>query len=229
LSRESETVLYDTEGEANRNSLLGNQDPAKVITAATFADLASANRAIEALKERDFSPEVIGFALLTPNESYDLEGRRLAENERKLEHAAPHEVIASATKGATAGAFKGAILGAVAGVVLMLLFTLLPLAGSAILNNLPFMLFLAIVTGALVGAIALSIMDALGKVGLAEEGKRFDSGQPNGPILVTVKAGERTAEVIQLLQAYGGDTSNAGQISSGAPAAEAIKRANNIP
>ncbi len=167
----------------------------RTVVAAIFADRANAERAIDALRGAGYTGDQIGVAM----RDFSADDAWVAETSNQ------------AVDGAVGGAVGGGLMGGVAGFLVGLVAALaLPgigpiVAGGTLAAALGAASGTA-VAGAALGAAGGGVMGALTHLGLPEhEVEHFESAFRAGGVLLTVNAGERAAEALQLLEQYGGD------------------------
>lgn len=164
--------------------------------AAVFRERSAAERAIDELRAAGFAGDQIGVALRDRDET-----GRLAD-----------DTGTSAVEGAVGGALGGGLLGGLAGFLVGLISALvIPgigpiIAGGALASALGVAGGTA-VAGAGIGAAAGGLVGALSGMGIPEsEARRLESGFRAGGVLVTVNAGHRVTEALNILERQGGET-----------------------
>jgi hypothetical protein len=164
--------------------------------AAVFRDRHQAERAIDDLRAAGFTGDQIGVALRDRTEQGEL----------------IEETGTNAVEGAVSGALGGGLLGGVAGFLVGLVSALaLPGIGPIVAGgSLAAALGAAggtAVAGAGIGAAAGGLVGALSGMGIPEnEARQLETGFRSGGVLVTVNAGHRATEALNILQRNGGDT-----------------------
>jgi uncharacterized membrane protein len=148
---------------------------------ALFAHRTDAEDAIRHLKEAGFSNEDIGVAT---HEQID---SRAANNDTPR------------TEAAAAGAVNGSVVGGLLGLIGSLL---IPGVGPVVLGG----VLASTLMGAGIGAAAGGLIGALTGMGVPEKDARhFDAGLRAGGTLVTVRADQRMAEALAVLEDRGAD------------------------
>jgi hypothetical protein len=183
-------------GTAVRSSALASRDfTGWRSAAALFENRASAERAIRDLQAAGFSGDRIGVAL----------------RDRTEQGALIEDTGTKAAEGAVTGAVGGGLLGALAGFLIGIGALVIPgigpvVAGGVLASALGTAGATA-VAGAGVGAVAGGLVGALAGLGIPEEEARyFETGFREGRVLVTVDAGYRMMEAMEILERNGGDT-----------------------
>jgi hypothetical protein len=171
--------------------------------AGLFRDRASAERAIEDLKEAGFKGDQIGIVMRD-----QAEGGRLTERRESDRGSGSH-----AASGAVTGVVGGGLLGGLAGYLVAIGALTIPgigpvLAGGAIAQALGLgVIGTTAAVGAGIGAAAGGLVGALVGMGIPEEEARyFEKGLGTEEVLVTVKAGERVMEALAILETNDADT-----------------------
>ncbi len=155
----------------------------------TFEFREKADAAVNALEEAGFLPSEIGVIAKRTSQWDDLELPREEANEMAAENAA-----SGAVAGAAAGAGVGGLwaLGIAAG--------LLPAIGPVVAGG----LLGSLLASAAAGAAAGGLGGALLGLGMSEDEVTFYSSELHaGRIVVTVNAGDRYPEAVQILRVYG--------------------------
>lgn len=157
-----------------------------------FTDREQARKATHALKEAGFTEDQIGVASAKRQADGSDRGRDDDDDDNYT------------GEGAIAGAAAGASLGALWG--LGILAGLLPAIGPAIAGG----TLAVLLSSAAAGAAAAGLAGALVGMGLSREEAEFYEGElKEGRTIVTVKAGRRREEAMQLLRQFGSyDISN---------------------
>lgn len=161
---------------------------------ALFADRDDAEQAINALKDRNFRGDQIGVAMRDRN----AQGELIQETGSKAAGAA--------TAGAVGGGLLGGVVGFLVGVGALAIPGIGPIVSAGILTTTLGTVGATTLAGAGIGVAAGGIVGALVGMGIPEsEAQYFESGFRQGHVLVTVNAGDRSAEAAEILQQYGGD------------------------
>jgi len=171
------------------------------VVVGVFDDDTMAERAVDELKQAGFKDDQIGFI------RRDTGGNTGYDSDATGEQAA--DTAGSAVTGAVGGGVLGGILGAAAAL-------LIPGIGPVVAGG----ILAATLTGAAVGAAAGGLLGALTKMGVPEEDARYYQDEfEAGRTLVTVRAGGRQQEALQILQtngAYDASTRPANAMGTGA-------------
>src|SRR5512138_346465 len=148
-----------------------------------FQDRTDAEAAIRDLKDAGFTEGQIGIA--------------------HADRAEQRELMETTGSGAAEGAATGAVSGGLVGGLIGLLGSLLiPGVGPIVVGG----VLASTLTGVGVGAATGGILGALIGMGVPEvDAKHFDAGLRSGSVLVTVNAGARTAEALEILERHGMD------------------------
>ncbi len=161
---------------------------------ALFANRDDAERAINALKANGFTGNQIGIAMrdrTAQGQLIDDTGSKAAEG---------------ATTGAVSGGLLGGVVGFLVGVGALVIPGIGPVISAGILTAALGTAGATAVAGAGVGIVAGGLAGGLVGLGIPEtEAKYFDTGFRTGSTLVTVNAGGRLMDAVQVLQQYGGD------------------------
>lgn len=153
-----------------------------------FRDNNKAEQAIRDLKAAGFSEEQIGVAM-----------RNREEQQELIENTG-----SQAAEGAATGAMSGGIVGGLIGLLGSLL---IPGVGPIVVGG----VLASTLAGAGIGAATGGLIGALMGLGIPEEDARhFDTGIQSGGILVTVNAGTRSREAVEILRAQGADLGPSG-------------------
>ena len=161
---------------------------------ALFTNRSDAENAINALKARGFRGDQIGIAMRDRTE----QGQLIEDTGSK------------AAEGATTGAVGGGLLGGVVGFLVgagaLLIPGIGPVVSAGILTAALGTAGATAVAGAGIGAAAGGLVGGLIGLGIPEnEATYFETGFRKGHILVTVNAGSRITEAVDVFQQYGGD------------------------
>lgn len=148
-----------------------------------FEDRALAERALDELHKAGFSDEQVGFAA----------------RDEKIQEGVPAVAAPEATTatGAATGAFSGGVIGGLLSAAVTLL---IPGFGPAIAGG----IMAATLSGIALGAVAGGFLGAMIALGIPEEDahyyqKEFEAGR----IIITVRAGERIIEALEILRRNG--------------------------
>jgi hypothetical protein len=148
-----------------------------------FYNRVEAESAIEGLKRAGFTNEQIGVAMRDRGE------------QRELAEGSETEVAAGAATGAISGGIVGGLIGLLGSL-------LIPGIGPVVAGG----VLASTLVGAGAGAATGGIIGALVGMGLSEEeAAHFDTRFREGGILVTVNAGDRTDQALDILQGHGAD------------------------
>lgn len=162
--------------------------------AALFRTREDAENAINALKANGLRGEQIGIAMRD----------RTAQGELVKETGS--KAAEGAATGAVGGGLLGGIVGFLVGVGALAIPGIGPVVSAGVLTTALGTAGATAVAGAGIGAAAGGIVGALVGLGIPEEEARyFDTGFRKGGVLVTVETGNRTMDVVRILQQYGGD------------------------
>jgi hypothetical protein len=161
--------------------------------AGLFAERASAEQAIDALKDAGFTGDQMGVAM----------------RDRTAQGVLIEE--AQVAEGATAGALGGGLLGGLTGFLIGIGALAIPGFGPVVAGGVLASAFGiaggTALAGAGIGAAAGGVVGALMGVGIPEpEARHFEAGFRAGRVLVTVDAGARVLEAMAILDRYGADT-----------------------
>lgn len=176
-----------------------NWDAAKYYTGrqtvgALFQNRSDAENAINALKARGFRGDQIGIAMRDRTEQGNLiedTGSKAAEG---------------VTTGAVSGGLLGGVVGFLVGVGALLIPGIGPVISAGVLTAAFGTAGATALAGAGIGAATGGIVGGLIGLGIPEsEATYFETGFRKGHILVTVNAGGRITEAVEVFQQYGGD------------------------
>ena len=161
--------------------------------AALFGSHDDASRAISDLNAAGFSNADIGFVTLD-------------SGDYKVTQGDTETTVGSAASGAVAGGVLGGIAGLLAGLAGLAIPGIGPiLVGGALATTLGTAGATA-VAGAGIGAVAGGLIGALADMGIPEEDARYyEEHLRAGRTLVTVRAGTRVMEAVEILRTHGGD------------------------
>ncbi len=163
--------------------LAAGQDTTGRTVVGMFTNRPDAEAAIRELNAAGFNEDRIGVALQDKAE------------QRELMSATGSE----AAEGAATGAMSGGVVGGLIGLLGSLL---IPGVGPIVVGG----VLASTLTGAGIGAATGGIIGALVGLGVPEQDARhFDEGLRSGRTLVTVNAGDRTAEALTILDRHGMD------------------------
>lgn len=155
--------------------------------AALFSDRADAERAINDLKSMGFTGDQIGVAM----------------RDRSAQGELVEDTGSHAAEGAVSGAVGGGLLGGIVGFLAGVGALAIPGVGPVIAGG----ILASTLTGAGIGAAVGGLAGALIGMGIPEEeAKHFEKGFREGNTLVTVNAGNRANEAVEVLERNGGDT-----------------------
>ena len=148
-----------------------------------FPTRAQAEGAVSDLKDAGFTKDQVGVAMT------NLEEQRMLADDTGAEVA----------EGAATGAVSGGVVGGLIGLLGSLL---VPGVGPLVVGG----VLASTLTGAGIGAATGGIIGALVGVGVPEaDAAHFDQGLRTGSTLVTVDAGSRTGDALEILQSHGMD------------------------
>ncbi len=158
--------------------------------AGLFADRSHAQQAIADLKAAGFEEEHIGVAMRDRNEQGML-----------AEDSGVHGTHAGS--GAATGGVVGGVLGLLVGIGALAIPGIGPVITAGVLAH----AIGAGAAGVAIGAVGGGVVGALIGLGIPEhEAKHFETGFNAGGALVTVTAGPRASEAIEIMERDGGDT-----------------------
>lgn len=162
--------------------------------AALFQNRSNAEDAINALKARGFRGDQVGIAM----RDRDAQGELIKDTGTKAAQGA--------TTGAVSGGLLGGVVGFLVGVGALAIPGVGPVISAGVLTTALGTAGATAVAGAGVGVAAGGIVGALVGLGIPEhEATYFETGFRKGGVLVTVNAGGRITEAVDVLQQYGGD------------------------
>jgi hypothetical protein len=165
------------------------------VVGALFRDPASAQGAIEDLKDAGFPADQIGVAMRD----------RTAEG--ALVEDTGTAAAASATTGALGGGLLGGLVGFLVGVGALAIPGIGPVVAGGVLASTFGIAGGTALAGAGIGAAAGGLVGALVGLGIPEEEARhFERGIQAGNTLVTVHAPGRIGDALSILEQHGGDT-----------------------
>ncbi|MFN8496678.1 MAG: hypothetical protein U0641_02395 [Anaerolineae bacterium] len=172
-----------TNNPGNTRNLTGRD-----VVAGLFHDNASAEQAVRALRDAGFAQDTIGVAV----RERDAEGN----------------LVADSSGGATAaGLVGGGVLGGLVGYLLGIGALAIPGIGPIVAGG----ILATTLAGAAIGAGAGGLIGAMTSLGIPEEeASHFNTGFERGDTLVTVRAGNRVMQALQILEHYGADTGPGG-------------------
>ncbi len=158
--------------------------------AGLFADRSHAQQAIADLKAAGFDEEHIGVAMRDKNEQGQL-----------VDDSGVHGTHAGS--GAATGGVVGGVLGLLVGIGALAIPGIGPVITAGVLAH----AIGAGAAGVAIGAVGGGVVGALIGLGIPEhEAKHFETGFNAGGALVTVNAGPRAAEAVEIMERDGGDT-----------------------
>ena len=161
---------------------------------ALFEDRMQAENAINALKARGFRGDQIGIAM-----------RDRTAQGQLIEDTGSKAADGAAT-GAVSGGLLGGIVGFLVGVGALAIPGIGPVISAGVLTTVFGTAGATALAGAGIGAATGGVVGALVGMGIPEtEATYFESGFRKGHVLVTVNAGNRITEAVDVLQQYGGD------------------------
>lgn len=161
---------------------------------ALFENRSNAEDAINALKARGFGGDKIGIAL-----------RDRTEQGQLIEDTGTKAADGAAT-GAVSGGLLGGVVGFLVGVGALAIPGIGPIVSAGVLTTVFGAAGATALAGAGIGAATGGVVGGLIGMGIPEnEATYFESGFRKGHVLVTVNAGNRIGEAIDVLQQYGGD------------------------
>jgi len=161
---------------------------------ALFEDRMQAENAINALKARGFRGDQIGIAMRD----------RTAQG--KLIEDTGSKAADGAATGAVSGGLLGGVVGFLVGVGALAIPGIGPVISAGVLTTVFGTAGATALAGAGIGAATGGVVGALIGMGIPEtEATYFETGFRKGHVLVTVNAGNRIAEAVDVLQQSGGD------------------------
>jgi len=161
---------------------------------ALFDDRLQAENAINALKARGFRGDQIGIAM-----------RDRTEQGKLIEDTGSKAADGAAT-GAVSGGLLGGVVGFLVGVGALAIPGIGPVISAGVLTTAFGTAGATALAGAGIGAATGGIVGALIGMGIPEtEATYFETGFRQGHVLLTVNAGNRITEAVEVLQQYGGD------------------------
>ncbi len=147
-----------------------------------FTGRGEARAAISDLKAARFTEDQIGVAM-----------------QEDSPHGQPGQEPGGTTEGVATGALSGGVVGGLMGLLGSLL---IPGLGPVVIGG----VLASTLAGAGIGAATGGLIGALISLGVPEEDARhFDVGLRAGGVLVTVDAGARTADALEILERHGMD------------------------
>ncbi|HXE56620.1 MAG TPA: hypothetical protein VNK43_01350 [Gemmatimonadales bacterium] len=168
----------------------------RTAVAGLFPDRTGAEAAIRALKSVGFTDAEIGVALRDRDERGEL-----------IQEAGGTKVGQRAATGAVSGGVLGGVLGLLVGVGALAIPGIGPVVAGGALASAFGVVGGTAAAGAGIGAATGGILGALIGMGIPEEeARRFETGVRAGGILLTVRAGGRSAEAAEIMERYGADT-----------------------
>lgn len=161
---------------------------------ALFQNRSDAENAINALKARGFRGDQVGIAM----RDRTAQGELIQETDTKAAE--------TAATGAVSGGVLGGVLGFLVGVGALAIPGIGPVISAGVLTSVLGTAGATALAGAGIGAATGGVLGALVGMGIPEsEAAYFDTGFRKGHVLVTVNAGSRITEAVDVLQQYGGD------------------------
>lgn len=161
---------------------------------ALFQNRSDAENAINALKARGFRGDQIGIAMRDRN----AQGQLMEDTGSKAAEGT--------TTGAVSGGVLGGVVGFLVGVGALVIPGIGPVISAGILTAALGTAGATAVAGAGIGAVTGGLVGGLIGLGIPEtEAAYFETGFRQGHVLLTVNAGGRISEAVEVLQQYGGD------------------------
>ena len=178
----------------NNNMDLNNYYSGRQTVGALFERREDAEDAINALKTRGFRGDQIGIAL----------------RDRTAQGQLIEDTGSKAADGAATGAVSGGLLGGVVGFLIgvgaLAIPGIGPIVSAGVLTTVFGAAGATALAGAGIGAATGGVVGGLIGMGIPEtESTYFESGFRKGHVLVTVNAGNRIGDAVDVLQQYGGD------------------------
>jgi hypothetical protein len=178
----------------NTNMDLNKYYTGRQTIGALFENRNDAQEAINGLKARGFKADQIGIALRD----------RTAQDEL-IEDTGTKAADGAAT-GAVSGGLLGGVVGFLVGVGALAIPGIGPVVSAGVLTTVFGAAGATALAGAGIGAATGGIVGGLIGLGIPEtEAAYFETGFRKGYALVTVNAGNRVGEAVDVLQQYGGD------------------------
>jgi uncharacterized membrane protein len=164
---------------SNQPDTVSDAETTSRIIVALFPRRSEAEAAIRELKTAGFSNDQIGVA---------------THDQIQTAHSAPDPASLDPETAAAAGAVSGGVVGGLLGLIGSLL---IPGVGPVVLGG----VLASALMGAGIGAATGGLVSALTSLGVTEhEARYFDEGLRAGGTLVTVRAGARTGEALEILR-----------------------------
>jgi len=161
---------------------------------ALFEDRMQAENAINALKARGFRGDQIGIAM-----------RDRTEQGQLIEDTGSKAADGAAT-GAVSGGVLGGIVGLLVGVGALAIPGIGPVISAGVLTTVFGTAGATALAGAGIGAATGGVVGGLIGMGIPEtEAAYFETGFRKGHVLLTLNAGNRVTEAVEILKEYGGD------------------------
>lgn len=161
---------------------------------ALFLNRSDAEKAINGLKSAGFRGDQIGIALRD----------RTAQD--KLIEDTGSKAAEGAASGAVGGGLLGGVIGFLIGVGALAIPGIGPVVSAGVLTTVFGTVGASTLAGAGIGAATGGVVGALVGMGIPEqEATYFETGFRKGATLVTVNAGMRVSEAVNILRQYGGD------------------------
>jgi len=161
---------------------------------ALFEDRMQAENAINALKARGFRGDQIGIAM-----------RDRTEQGQLIEDTGSKAADGAAT-GAVSGGVLGGIVGLLVGVCALAIPGIGPVISAGVLTTVFGTAGATAIAGAGIGAATGGVVGGLIGMGIPEtEAAYFETGFRKGHVLLTLNAGNRVTEAVEILKEYGGD------------------------
>jgi len=176
---------------------------------ALFENRSDAEDAINALKARGFRGDQIGIAL-----------RDRTAQGQLIEDTGSKAADGAAT-GAVSGGLLGGVVGFLVGVGALAIPGIGPVVSAGVLSTVFGAAGATALAGAGIGAATGGVVGGLIGMGIPEtEAAYFETGFRKGYALVTVNAGNRVGDAVDVLQQYGGDLGvSSAEMANATPAA----------
>lgn len=208
-------MAFENTSDVEATQVMPRNLTGRSMVAGLFHDRMQAQQAIEDLKAAGFAEDQIGVAM-----------RDSGEQGQLVEDTGVHTHAGS---GATTGAVVGGVLGLLVGIGALAIPGIGPvIAGGVLAHALG-----AGAAGAITGAATGGILGGLVGLGIPEhEARHFEAGFNEGGALVTVTAGSRAAQAVEIMERDGGDTGGSigtGAVMAAMPAAPAATFSSSPP
>jgi hypothetical protein len=196
----------------NTNMDLNKYYTGRQTVGALFEMRGDAEDAINALKTRGFSGDQIGIAL------------RDRDAQGKLAEDTGTKAADGAATGAVSGGLLGGVVGFLVGVGALAIPGIGPIISAGVLTTVFGAAGATALAGAGIGAATGGVVGGLIGMGIPEtEAAYFDTGFRKGHVLVTVNAGNRINEAVDVLQQYGGDLGVSTMDAAGVAPVQAVR------